>query len=137
MCCATSPSLRLSSLVHRRTIPSTRSLPKLPEYAKFAQTLSATKTRVATIQAGDLIRFGDAEIEVLWPPAAAHANEPSRNNDSIVLRVEFGRRSLLLTGDIEKSGERALIAGGKQLRADVVKVPHHGSRRSSTLPFVA
>ena len=99
--------------------------------------LPISKTQVATIQAGDLIRLGEAEIEVLWPPAAAHANESSRNNDSVVLRVEFGRRSLLLTGDIEKSGENALIATRKQLRADVVKVPHHGSRSSSTLPFVA
>lgn len=108
-----------------------------PEYAKFAQTLSTTGTHLATLQAGDLIRFGDVEMEVLWPPAATHANEPSRNNDSIVVRITFRSRSLLLTGDIEKSGESALLATGKELRSDVVKAPHHGSRTSSTPAFVA
>jgi competence protein ComEC len=108
-----------------------------PEYAKFAQTLSRTRTQVATIQAGDVIRFSDVELRVLWPPAMVHANEPSRNNDSVVLRATFGKRSLLFTGDIEMSAERALVGNASELRADVVKVPHHGSKSSSTDAFVA
>ena len=108
-----------------------------PEYAKFAQTVAATRTQLVTIQTGDLIRYGDVEIQVLWPPAAAEANEPSRNNDSIVLRLSFGKRSILMTGDIEKSAEGALLNAASDLRADVVKVPHHGSKSSSTMPFVA
>ncbi|HEY2961843.1 MAG TPA: DNA internalization-related competence protein ComEC/Rec2 [Pyrinomonadaceae bacterium] len=114
-----------------------RSPPNDPEYAKFAQTLSTTSTQLATIQAGDVIRFGDVEMHVLWPPAAVHADEPSRNNDSVVLRVSLGKRSILLTGDVEKSAERALGENATELRADVVKVPHHGSKSSSTQGFVA
>jgi competence protein ComEC len=108
-----------------------------PEYAKFAQTLSRTRTHAATIQAGDVIHFGDVEMHVLWPPAAVHPDEPSRNNDSVVLRIRFGNTSLLLTGDIEKSAESALVGAGKELTAGVVKVPHHGSHSSSTEAFVA
>jgi competence protein ComEC len=104
-----------------------------PEYDKFAHTLTETGTYSETIDAGDLIRFGDVEISVLWPPAGG---ETSANDDSLVLRINFGERSILLTGDIEQAAERGLIASQQQLRADVVKVPHHGSKTSSTESFV-
>ena len=107
-----------------------------PEFAKFSETLAATKTQVVRIQAGDLIRFGEVEIEVLWPPKP-EVSEQSRNNDSTVLRVGFFKRSMLFTGDIEKGGERALVGEGTDLKTDLVKVPHHGSKSSSTPAFIA
>jgi competence protein ComEC len=104
-----------------------------PEFAKFSQTLSETHTHVETIQAGDVIHFGEVEVSVLWPPPAS---DLSANNDSIVLRIQFGEHSILLTGDIEKAAERFLIASQQQLDVNVVKVPHHGSKTSSTDVFV-
>ncbi|HEX7331173.1 MAG TPA: DNA internalization-related competence protein ComEC/Rec2 [Pyrinomonadaceae bacterium] len=102
------------------------------EFAKFSQTLTATNTHSELIQAGDVIRFGAVEVSVLWPPPG----DLSTNNDSIVLRVKFGEHSILLTGDIEKSAERALLQAPHDLNAIVVKVPHHGSKTSSTDDFV-
>ena len=103
-----------------------------PEFAKFSQTLTRTRITSETIEAGDVIQFGDVMVSVLWPPAG----EKSTNNDSIVLRLRYGERSILLTGDIEQSAERALRASQQQLQADVIKVPHHGSKTSSTQDFV-
>jgi competence protein ComEC len=102
-----------------------------PEFKKFAQTLTDSGTYSETIQAGDVIRFGEVEIDVLWPPANG---DSSTNNDSIVLRIQLGERSILLTGDIEQATERALAS--QQLKTDVVKVAHHGSKTSSTEGFV-
>jgi len=104
-----------------------------PEFEKFSQTLTETGTNSETIQAGDVIRFGEVEINVLWPP---NGGDTSTNNDSVALRIQFGERSILLTGDIEQAAERSLLASQQQLRADVVKVPHHGSKTSSTEGFV-
>ncbi|MEN3325837.1 MAG: competence protein ComEC [Acidobacteriota bacterium] len=105
-----------------------------PEFAKFSQTLARTNTRSETIEAGDVIYFGDVAVSVLWPPAGG---EKSTNNDSIVLRIQYGERSILLTGDIEQAAERSLLASKQQLHADVIKVAHHGSKTSSTEAFVA
>jgi competence protein ComEC len=104
-----------------------------PEFAKFAQTLARTRTHSETIEAGDVIHFGEVAVSVLWPPANG---EKSTNNDSIVLRIQYGERSILLTGDIEQATERSLLTSQQQLHADVIKVPHHGSKTSSTEPFV-
>ena len=104
-----------------------------PEYAKFSATLRETRTHVEMIQAGDTIRFGSVEVNVLWPRAGG---ETSANNDSVVLRIRFGERSILLTGDIEKAAEQELVASQQQLHVDIVKTPHHGSKTSSTQPFV-
>jgi len=53
-----------------------------------------------------------------------------------VLRLQYGAVRLLLTGDIEQATERWLLAQGADLRADILKVPHHGSKTSTSLAFV-
>jgi competence protein ComEC len=79
--------------------------------------------------------FGAARVEVLWPcPAFDAGFDP--NDNSLVLRVTMGERAILFTGDIEGHAEAALLAQGTRLRADVLKVPHHGSRTSSSDAFL-
>jgi competence protein ComEC len=108
-----------------------------PEFARFSETLLEQQVPVRVIGAGDVLRFGNVTASVLWPLASANPNAHSRNNDSIVLRLQMADRALLLTGDIESAGERAMLAANENLCADVVKVAHHGSKSSSTVAFVS
>jgi len=107
-----------------------------PEYAKFADTLRARQISQSVLAAGDVLHFGNVTVTTLWPLATADNNAPSRNNDSIVLRLQYGARTILMTGDVEKEGEAAILGANNYLSSDVVKVPHHGSRTSSTEAFV-
>jgi competence protein ComEC len=107
------------------------------EYAKFQRTLAATKTNVAVINADDTLHFGNVTATVLWPEPSDDPNAPSGNNDSVVLKLQYGERSILLTGDIEKEAENQIMTKIGDLHVDLVKVPHHGSRTSSTNSFVA
>jgi competence protein ComEC len=66
------------------------------------------------------------------------ASRGKRNDNSLVLRLEWGATSVLFTGDIEAAAERDLLAApGNTLRSAVLKVPHHGSRTSSGTGFLA
>jgi competence protein ComEC len=102
-----------------------------PEYARFATTMREVGVPVEKIGAGDLLGFGDVSAQVLWPPAGADENAPSRNNDSIMLLIRYGDKTFLMTGDIEKQGEAAVLREGINLKSDLVKVAHHGSKTSS------
>jgi competence protein ComEC len=81
--------------------------------------------------------FGPVALTLLWPSAPlGYDPELGENDNSLVFRLTFGDFSALLPGDIEADAERALIASGAALEADVLKAPHHGSDTSSTQGFV-
>ena len=81
---------------------------------------------------GDTVTFGGATAEVLGP--VAQYADP--NNTSIILKVTYGQTSFLFTGDMETSAETDLLDSGADVKADVLKVGHHGSNTSSGYRFL-
>jgi competence protein ComEC len=75
-------------------------------------------------------------FSVLQPNAGDYGTAAKSNAMSCVLRVSNGRRTALLVGDIEAPQEQRLVAGGIALKADLLLVPHHGSKTSSTGGFL-
>lgn len=80
------------------------------------------------IARGGVVTIDGVTIEVLWPPDAYATSDV--NNTSLILRVTYGETSVLLTGDAEAPAQRALMAL-EDVQADVLKVPHHGSKTSA------
>jgi len=87
---------------------------------------------------GKLFSLDEVQGEFLWPeispadPAAA-----AKNNDSLVLKLKYRNRTLLLPGDAEKQAEHTMLNDNSaDLHADVLKVGHHGSKNSTTQEFL-
>lgn len=97
--------------------------------------LSTRGTSVRTVGRGEKFEIGGVAIEVLNPGPSVFVTTPE-NDRSIVLRITFGESSFLLTGDIERSAESEILSGFG-ISSDVVKVPHHGSKTSSSEAFVS
>lgn len=85
------------------------------------------------ISAGARLDLGGMELEALWPRRADRLDD---NDASLVAVIRAADRAVLVTGDIEAGAERILAMSGGALGADVLQLPHHGSRTSSTMPFL-
>lgn len=106
------------------------------DFAAVAEVLRRRGIPTEIVARGDVLKFGDVTVEVLYPLPVADPNSVSDNNHCVVLRIIYGNRAFLMTGDIERAAEAELISGGGTLKADLIKVPHHGSRTSSTQEFI-
>ncbi len=109
---------------------------QLPDYRNLRKTAKRHGVPVRRLRAGEEMELGDVRVEVLAAGISRGDSRNSRNDDSLVLRVCYGRSCMLLTGDAEQALERELIRSGKSLRADVLKVAHHGSRSSTSAAFL-
>jgi competence protein ComEC len=80
------------------------------------------------------VDYGGVRIDVVHPRVddTSYLPELELNDNSVVLRLRHGARSILLTGDIEAIAEHEIVAAGVGIAADILKVAHHGSRTSST-----
>jgi competence protein ComEC len=76
-------------------------------------------------------------VKVLAPEAGYGNPGAPVNNDSLVLRLEYGRASALLEGDAEASSEREMVANDRVSAVTLLKVGHHGSLTSTTPGFLA
>ena len=107
------------------------------DFDEFATALKLRQVPLETISRGDELEIGGVRIQVVYPKPDPTRAAISDNDHSVVMRFIFGDRKILMTGDIERSAEMNILGMPEEVAADVIKVPHHGSRTSSTDQFVS
>ncbi|MFC1939563.1 DNA internalization-related competence protein ComEC/Rec2 [Chloroflexota bacterium] len=109
-----------------------------PLYNEWLSLIKEKEIKSTLAQAGQQVKMGETIIEVLNPPMPHLTGTDSDiDNNGIVLRLEMGEVSFLLTADIMWEAEFELITRRANLRSTVLKVAHHGSATSTTAEFLA
>jgi competence protein ComEC len=85
--------------------------------------------------AGDQLAWGGTQVSILAPETGYQNPSEPVNNDSLVMRMQYGQSSVLLEGDAEGPSEREMLARGRVAGVTLLKVGHHGSRTSTTQEF--
>jgi beta-lactamase superfamily II metal-dependent hydrolase len=102
-------------------------------YENLLKAINEKNIPINTVSVGEVFDMGKANIQVIAPKDTGDAD---LNEVSVVLRVTFGDTVFLFTGDAGTKSEKAQLESGLSLKADVLKVGHHGSRTSSTQKYL-
>jgi competence protein ComEC len=112
---------------------------RVPAWAwvQVKQETAAAGVPLVELSPGQHLQWPGLAMDVIGPPAAESwptGDDPSGtvvNNSSLVLRAQTAAGRVLLTGDVELAAQADLLDAGVNLKADILKIPHHGSRYSS------
>jgi competence protein ComEC len=110
-----------------------------PEYERFLKIIDSKRTPYKIVRVGERLNIAPGiGIAILHPQKKflrGGGSEP--NNNSIVIKLSYGKVKFLLTGDIEREAEGLIVKKyGSRLKSTILKVPHQGSKTSSTLKFL-
>lgn len=103
-----------------------------PSYEIFTDAVYDAGLELTVPELGESYRLGEASFSFIGPLE----DYDNLNDDSLVMRLEYGDTSFLFTGDMTSKAEKDLINDGADLRCDVLKVGHHGSSGSSCYQFL-
>jgi competence protein ComEC len=92
--------------------------------------------QVRHFYAGDQLAWGGMQVAILAPETGYSNPREPVNNDSLVMRIQYGKSSVLLEGDAEAPSEREMLAHGRVDAVTLLKIGHHGSRTSTTQEFL-
>lgn len=102
-------------------------------YKSLKSKIDEQGLRIVHPKPGETIEFGVSKIEFYGPITES---EDDRNNGSVVMKIIYGDTSFLFTGDAERKEEQEILKAGYDISATVLKIGHHGSKNSTTYPFL-
>jgi len=109
-----------------------------PGYDRLLALADKERVPVRVLTAGETILAGkDFRLRCIGMQGVQEQLPANVNDNSLVIRLDHGRRGFLFPADISRRGEAILLAGRAELEADILLAPHHGSRGSGSKPFIA
>jgi len=102
-------------------------------YEHFLDAILSSQSEYYEVRRGDTVALGELTFSVLNPGGNLGDD---LNENSIVLRLVYGQTTLLFMGDAGKAAESSILAAGLPLKADILKVGHHGSCSATSPPFL-
>ena len=116
----------------------TKQIEDSDNFQEFLKTTNEENVNIILVEAGDKIQIeNNLYLDVLWPNSKYYISENPLNNNSLVCKLKYKDFSMLFTGDIEEIAEKEILKLYKdRLKANVLKVAHHGSKTSTSKEFL-
>lgn len=106
-------------------------------YLDFLKLIKQKKIKTFIAESHTDFKFGDTYFDVIYPfDSVAGESFSKLNNSSIAIKILYKTKSVLLNGDLEKEGEKELVANVKNLKSTIFKASHHGSKTANTFDLL-